>query len=311
MSSLTWLKHKSALVLIAAMGGIIVTSCAAEQSSLPTANAPASAPEMAQKSEVADTNNQATSGANAQPAKPVPRPLPQLIKKAAMTLIVDDVDQSVQAVRTTVTQQRGDLIGLQDYKPEDNNSRRTAQVELRVPQNVLETTLEALAKLGTVQNRSITAEDVGNQLVDLKARLTNLQKTESNLQKIIDKAASVRDVLSVSKELSNVRESIEQINAQLQSLQNQVSYSTITLKLEAAVAGSSPDRAVSTQVQETWNNSTRSLGEFSTGLLKLGIWLMVYSPYLLILAVAAYGVNRMRRSSRRALPQPPTSTNHE
>jgi hypothetical protein len=74
--------------------------------------------------------------------------------------------------------------------------------------------------LGTVENRNITAADVGDRLVDFQARLTNLQKTEANLQKIMARAGSVRDVLSFAQELSNVRETIEQIDAQLKTLQN-------------------------------------------------------------------------------------------
>jgi hypothetical protein len=103
-------------------------------------------------------------------------------------------------------------------------------------------------------------------------------------------------VLSVAKELSNVRESIEQINAQLKSLQNQVAYSTITLNLEATVSSSNQGRALGVQIQETWNKSTHSLGDFTVGLLRLGIWLMVYSPFLLAIAAGIYGFKRWRRS---------------
>ncbi len=61
-----------------------------------------------------------------------------------------------------------------------------------------------------------------------------MQKTESTLLEIMERSGSVSDVLKVAQELSDVRQSIEQINAQLKSLQNQVAYSTITLKLEAS-----------------------------------------------------------------------------
>jgi hypothetical protein len=91
---------------------------------------------------------------------------------------------------------------------------------------------------------------------------------------------------------------IEQIDAQLKNLQNQVAYSTITLNLEAAVSGASPQSGIGSQVQETWNNSTNSFGGFTVSLLKLGIWLMVYSPYLLLVAAGVYGWNRWRRHAQ-------------
>lgn len=224
-----------------------------------------------------------------------------------MTVVVDSVDKSLEIVSQLINKQQGDLIGLEEQQPKVEYTRHTATIQMRVPQNLLEPTLDELAKLGNVENRTITAEDVGNQIVDIQARLSNLRKTESNLQKIMDKAGSVRDVLSVAKELNNVRESIERIDAQLKNLQNQVAYSTITLNLAAAVSAKATQPAFGLQVQEAWNNSTHSLGEFTVGLLKLGIWLLVYSPYLLVLVAAGYGLTRWRRNSQRLLRTPDSS----
>ncbi len=253
--------NKPALVLSLLLGGVVLTSCSSVESKNRTSDRaamPAAKPD-----------------AKAEETAPATRQRPQLIKKAAMTVIVDSVDKSVDAVSQIIKKQQGDLINLEEKQPENNNALHTASIQMRVPQNLLDGTLNELGKLGNVQNRNITAEDVGSQLVDFQARLTNLRATESNLQKIMDRSGSVRDVLSVAKELSNVRESIEQINAQLKSLQNQVAYSTITLNLEATVSSSNQGRALGVQIQETWNKSTHSLGDFTVGLLQLGIWLMV------------------------------------
>lgn len=298
--------RKSALFVSALLGGAIFSSCASVHSPANQA-LPSAADRAAPITETASGVSQKTQAA------PVSRPRPQLIKKASMTVIVNSVDKSIDSVSQIINKQQGDLIGLQEQQPTRNSSRHTASIELRVPQNSLESTLEELAKLGTVENRNIAAEDVGDRLVDFQARLTNLRKTEANLQKIMDRAGSVRDVLSVAQELSNVRQSIEQIDAQLKNLQNQVAYSAIALNLEAAVSSSSPQRAVGSQIQETWNNSTNSFGAFTVGLLKLGIWLMVYSPYLLILAAGIYSFSRWRRtqSPRLRLLQTPESSDSE
>ncbi|ALF55169.1 hypothetical protein ACX27_23820 [Nostoc piscinale CENA21] len=282
------LPRKSALLVSALLGGFVVTSCAAQNFSTK------SLPPIASQDQAASTlNNNVVAQAE---AASVIRARPQLIKKATMTIVVNSVENSIDAVSQIIAKQQGDLIGLNERQPTKQNSRHTASIQLRVPQNLLESTLEELAKLGTIESRNITAEDVGDRLVDIQARLTNLRKTEANLQKIMDRAGSVRDVLSVAQELSRVRESIEQIDAQLKSLQNQVAYSTITLNLEAAVSSNSPQRALGSQIQETWNNSTQSLGSLTVGLLKLGIWLIVYTPYLLILAAGVYGFLRWRRT---------------
>lgn len=278
MNRLTHPKSKHALLLTVLLGGIALTSCQASvnnKTSAPTANSVAEAPQDV--------------GTLAQTQQPEKISRPQLIKKAALTLVVESLDKSIPEVLAIALQQQGDLLELQDQKPLNNSDRHTASMQIRVPQNQLDITLDKLTDLGTVQSRTITAEDVADQLVDYQARLRNLQKTESTLLGIMQRSGSVGDVLKVAQELSNVRQSIEQINASLKSLQNQIAYSTITLKLEAAVSTTPDARSFNSQIQETWNDSTYSLKEFSIGLLRLGIWLIVYSPYLALLGAAIYG----------------------
>ena len=221
---------------------------------------------------------------------------PQLIKKAQLSVVVKSIDTSTKSVTNIVEKQQGDILGFQNQKPPDSSVRPTASVEIRVPQERLETTLEALAKLGTVENRSLTAEDVTDQLVDSEARLRNLRKSEEVVLKIMERSGSVGDVLKAAQELSNIRESIERIDAQLKSLRNQVAYSTISLTLEAAVsAQQTPEPSLGLRVQETWGKATHSVGELTLGLFGLGIWLLAYSPYLLLIAAAVYGFNRFKK----------------
>jgi hypothetical protein len=242
-------------------------------------------------------------------AAETPATRPQLIKKAQLSLVVKSLDASTKSVTNIVEKQQGDILGFQNQKPPDSSVRQTASVQIRVPQERLETTVEALAKLGTVENRSLTAEDVTNQLVDSEARLRNLRKSEEMVLKIMERSGSVGDVLKVSQELSKIRESIERIDAQLKSLRNQVAYSTISLTLQTAVsAQQTPEPSLGLRVQETWGKATHSVGELTLGLLGLGIWLLAYSPYFLLIAAAVYGFNWFKKQesvTKIQEPKPP------
>ena len=235
-------------------------------------------------------------------AAETPATRPQLIKTAQLSVVVKSIDATTKSVTNIVEKQQGDILGFQNQKPPDSSVRQTASVEIRVPQERLETTLEALAKLGTVENRSLTAEDVTEQLVDSEARLRNLRKSEEMVLKIMERSGSVGDVLKASQELSNIRESIERIDAQLKSLRNQVAYSTISLTLEAAVsAQQTPEPSLGLRVQETWGKATHSVSELTLGLFGLGIWLLAYSPYFLLIGAAVYGFNRFKK--QHSVPQ--------
>ncbi len=250
--------------------------------------APVSTPGGAASKVAADTAKK--------PAPETPTTAPQLIKKAELSVVVKSIDSSTKSVTDIVKKQRGDILAFQNQKPPDSSVRQTATLQIRVPQEKLETTLDALAKLGSVENRGLTAEDVSDQLVDSEARLRNLRKSEEVVLKIMERSGSVGDVLKASQELSNIRESIERIDAQLKSLRNQVAYSTINLTLEAAVsAQQEPEPSLGLRVQETWGKATHSVGELTLGLFALGIWMLAYSPYFLVIGAGIYGFNRFRK----------------
>jgi myosin heavy subunit len=271
------LRSLKAVSLIAA---IALASCA---SSL---KAPSSAPNLASQSEQA-------ANPNAPAAKEV-APRPQLIKSAEISLQVKSIEESTKAVSALIKQQQGDILELNDFRSGNSGIAQSVFLKLRVPQEKLDAVVEAIAQLGIVKGRSLKAEDVSNQLVDLQARLKNLRQTEVQLQGILQQTGSVGDVLKVTQELSRVREAIEQIEAQLTNLKNQVAYSTIQVTLGSEIALIQPQSDLGTQLQNTWNSATNSLTVVSVGLLKLSIWLLVYCPYWLV-PLAIYLFLRRRR----------------
>ncbi|MDA0267947.1 MAG: DUF4349 domain-containing protein [Cyanobacteria bacterium] len=224
----------------------------------------------------------------------VPQAKPQLIKRATLTLKLEDVDGAVDAIGELLLQQQGDVLSLQDEgtAPEERVPRRV-DMQLRVPQANLNPMLRSLKALGEVQYQSVTAEDVSNQLVDLQARIRNLRKSEEALLEIMERSGSVSDILAVSQELSAVRETIERAEAQLNNVQNQVAFSTITLTLESTAVPLPSTQPVGSALGETWQSATQSVQSMTVGLLRLSLWLMVYSPYwVLILGGGFWGYRR-------------------
>ncbi len=323
MKDSTHTKFKPSLVLSALVGGMLFTSCggsgggenknaamsdsAAPQASAQVAALPASAPEAYQAQKQAgkvSADNNAISGQ--------PREAPaakkaqayqyhtQLVKKANITLLVNSIEDTIQDTSKIVKQQHGDLLNFEDQKPPNEYTRHTASMQVQVPQENLDSTLDAFNQLGTVQHRTLTAENVTNQLVDNEARLRNLRKQETTLQKIMERSGSIPDVLRVAQELSNVRQSIEEIDGQVKSLRNQVAYSTISLELEAPAATTSThqrsEQPLGLLLQETWNQSTHSVGEFTLGLIRSCISVAVWAPYILILGGALwFGYTKYRQ----------------
>jgi len=268
-------------------------------------------PNMSQSAPSGEAKLQGSAPANADAIAPAseaaPARKPQLIRRAELSLVVDTIQDAKSEVETLLQQNQGDLLQFQSSRPTAPGSRQTAVLIVRIPQAQLDAVLAKLVELGTVKRQLITAEDVSDQLVDLDARLRNLRRTEQSLLDILQRSGSVGDVLKVTQELSNVRQTIEQIDAQLTNLKNQVAFSTITLELEEARSATPPvTQSVPLQLRETWNDATRTMGEFSLGLVKTVIWLAVYAPYLAVfggLSVWLWSRNRRSRSAEPTTPK--------
>jgi Domain of unknown function (DUF4349) len=287
------------------LGQILLGSCSAgvdnnAPQSMSAKDSSAASPEakMAQEAGATQQNLAQSSTLKAIAAQPKA----QLIKTASLSLRVQNVEAMVPKATAVVTARGGDMLGLQDRVPEDSDARRTATFKFRVPQAGLDATLTDLAKLGTVETRSIEAEDVSFQIVDSEARLRNLRKSETMVLGIMERSGSVSDVLKVSQELGKIRSQIEQLQAQVQNLKGQVAYSTINLTLTAAIAQNQQGQPVGDRLKETWSQSTHAVGETTTNLLRLALWLLVFSPYLL----GGAGLVWLFRKGRARLKQPVT-----
>jgi hypothetical protein len=82
-----------------------------------------------------------------------------------------------------------------------------------------------------VNSKSITAEDVTAQFVDIQSRLKSKKEIEKRYLDILQKASKVSDILEIEENLGQIREEIEAKEGELKYLSDQVDYSTINLDL--------------------------------------------------------------------------------
>jgi hypothetical protein len=274
-------------------GGINQTTASADRSELAeTAESMGSNAATTSPTDLDGGGDAQSSQANAESTPSISQP--QLVKQAHLTVVLPDPEAAADQIQQMVTQAQGDLLGLQDYRSPAGVAHEIS-LTLRIPQNRLNAVLANIRDLGTVQQQTITVEDVSNQIVDLEARLINLRKSEAALLNIMERSGDIADVLEVSRELSQVRESIERIDAQQQTLKQRVAYSHIYLTLKTPTAAVAPLRPAGETLGNTWQAATRSFKAFTLGGLKVGLWLLAYSPYLVLVAMLGFGVYRLRR----------------
>lgn len=172
----------------------------------------------------------------------------------------------------------------------------SGSMTLRVPASQFEAALGELRGLGTVRTQHVSGQDVTSQYVDLQARLRNWEAQESVLLKLFDRASTIDDSIQVERSLQDVQLQIEQIRGQLNVLDDQTDFSTITLAMNEVAPKPAPVAAPS-RLSKAWHDGWKGFVAVVTG---LAVALGYASPFLVVAIVAGgmWLVLRRRRPPR-------------
>jgi hypothetical protein len=237
------------------------------------------------------------------PTNDVSRPDLLIIKTGSLSLQVSGLDDALSAASTKIDALGGYSSGSQ-RSGDDADAR--ADVTYRIPSARWDNALAALRGIALkVLAEQSQSQDVTGQVVDFGARITNLQATEKALQAIMDRATKISDVLAVQSQLTDVRGQIEQLSTEKAHLQEQASFSTLTvtysLKPPPAVTTTAKGFDPSGEV----DRASASLVGILQAVATAGIWFgIVWLPILVVVGVLALVSSLGLRRARGSGPPP-------
>ena len=145
-----------------------------------------------------------------------------------------------------------------------------------------------------LDNKSVSAEDVTLQYVDVEARIKAKQAVRQKYLELLTKTSKVSEILAIEAELQKVQEELESVQAQMKALQQQVNYSTINLTMYQLVPASYSDRtSFTTRVTSALSGGWHLFKDLLIGLVY--IW-----PILLVAVAATVGL-RWYKSRKRSI----------
>jgi hypothetical protein len=164
---------------------------------------------------------------------------------------------------------------------------------IRVPSQNFDVFIQEISKgVAYFDNKEITAQDVTAEFIDLDARLKAKKVLENRYLELLKKATKVSEMLEIEAQISAIREEIEAKQGQLNYLQNQVSFSTITVEFYKTTANQS---GITTSYgMKIWTALKSGFNSMSSLFINLlSIW-----PFILILSGCIYFIRKKIKTKK-------------
>jgi hypothetical protein len=216
-----------------------------------------------------------------------------IIRTGNASVVVDSLEVAVAQVRA-LAQRLGGFVGNTAMQTGPGHLR-SATLTLRLPSNRYDEALGALQPIGQVETFHSDAQDVGEEFVDVQARVANARRLEERLIGLLaTRTGRLDDVLAVERELARVREQIERFEGRLRYLRARVALSTLTVTVHepAPLLGSNPSASV---IGDAFVAAWRNFLAFVAGLIAAMGWLV---PTGIIAALVALAVRRLGANGR-------------
>lgn len=189
--------------------------------------------EMHLYDEMTDYAAEAESGEMAAPAdagKGPGLPVLRIVRNGSMEIEVEEkgFDEAKQEIYELASQLKG-YISKEDSRNYDD--RKITTITLRLPPEGFEEAIKVLPDLGEVVKSNITTEDVGQEYVDIEARIRNLEIQEQFYQGLMERAETIEESIRIYENMSYVRQQIDQMKARKSFLDDQIELHTLTIKL--------------------------------------------------------------------------------
>ncbi len=202
----------------------------------------------------------------------------------------EDMDVLLAAIRDQVSALKGYLEDQNIHNGSNYGGRRYrwAELTIRIPADQVDGFIQEVAGISNIVSTNQNREDVTLQYVDTESRVKALEVEEARLLELLGKAENMNDLLTIESRLTEVRYEKEKAASRLRVYDNLVDYATIHLSI-SEVQEYTPvaEPTVWERIRTGFADSLEGLGNI---FVELFVFILVASPYLLVLGVIAFVV---------------------
>ncbi len=219
----------------------------------------------------------------------------KIIYTADASMETEKYEETVSAIKELLKQKNGYISSTSESGSAEDRDRY-AYLTCRVPADEYQSFLEGLSGTGNVYSLSQNTDDITTQYIDVDARISSLEQQRDRLRELAEEAEDIDTLLSIEDKLGDVQYELESYTAQMRSMENQLTYSTVDLSIRE-VAKVSEGTVFSARIRAAFSGSWT---DFVTGVQDAVIAVIYALPMLIILGIlAAVIIPLVRRHHRK------------
>ncbi len=214
---------------------------------------------------------------------PLPAATNMIIRTATASIQVDSLEPAVALVTQLAERVGGYVAGSGIATGKDR--LRQAFIEVKIPAQRFDDVVAGLTPIGKLESVNVNSQDVGEEFVDVTARMDNARRLERRLIDLLaTRTGKLKDVLDVERELARVREEIDRYEGRIRYLQAHTAMSTLSVTVHEPlpVVGEAGHSIMGEAFTQAWRNfvvlmslAVQSLGVIlPLGLVAGGAWLV-------------------------------------
>jgi hypothetical protein len=178
-----------------------------------------------------------------------------LIRQATASIEVDSLEIAIERTKQLAARVGGYVAN--STVEAGKNRLRSATLEVKLPAPRFEEGLAGLSPIGKLETVNVSAEDVGEEFVDVTARMENARRLERRLIELLaNRTGKLKDVLAVEESLARVREEIERYEGRMRYLRVHTAMSTLSVTMHEPVpiVGAAGESVMGGAFKQAWRN---------------------------------------------------------